>query len=275
MKNFILTALALGIVVMGCRKASPTTFMKAFSIGGRGFGESFSSHSFTLSAVSPNFIPEVKFNGRQIPRENINTGFAEFYGEDTLPTVSSNTEVSLEAKFKDLNESDKKASSKITLPPEPTSTIKIEGNNVNVAWGKPDKKKVSFIYVFIYTWCSDGSVYIENSFDTVITDIENTTSVSRTIGTLCAPITSPIEVFAYGGVFNIYGPWSGSKDNIKGVKGQFYGGYGVLDTTSWFASPTNSISPKPNIPDKMDVIKRLINKIGGEVWDDGSWINGF
>jgi len=173
---------------------------------------------FSIASVSPNFVPEVKFNGRQIPRENIDESFVlgEYSGGDTLPTISPNAEVQMEVKYRDLNEKDKTARSKVKIPSEPSASVRITGGNIRVAWGKPDKKTVSFVYVGIEAYCSDGVRDTSNSKDTVITDIEKVTEVSIPLGTICAPITNPVYVFAGGIVANFYGPWSGSKDNIKG-----------------------------------------------------------
>jgi hypothetical protein len=261
----------------GCRKSSPTSFMRAYSIFFRSPDGQVSWHQFGIASVSPNFVPEVKFNGRQIPRENIDYGFGEFSGGDTLPTISPNAEVQMEVKYKDLNEKDKTASSKVKLPSEPSASVKITGGNIRVAWGKPDKKTVSFVYVGIYAFCSDGVSYSSNFKDTVITDIENVTEVSRTLGTMCSPITNPVAVFAQGIVVNFYGPWSGSKDNIKGIKGQYYGGAGVGDTTLWIASSrVAKFNGKFNL-NREEFFKRMINTIEKHfgVQDEGSWINGF
>jgi hypothetical protein len=261
----------------GCRKPSPTSFMRAYSIFIRFPDGQYSWHQFGITSISPNFVPEVKFNGRQIPRENIDYGFGEFSGWDTLPTISPNAEVQMEVKYKDLNEKDKTASSKVKLPSEPSASVKITGGNIRVAWGKPDKKTVSFVYVGIGAFCSDGVSYSYNSKDTIITDIENVTEVSRTLGTICAPITNPVAVLAEGIVVNFYGPWSGSKDNIKGIKGQYYGGTGVDDTTSWFDySRVAKFDRKFNL-NREEFFKRMINTIEKHfgVPEEGSWINGF
>jgi hypothetical protein len=251
--------------------------MRAYSIFYRFPYEQGSWHQFSIASVSPNFVPEVKFNGRQIPRENIDYGFGEFRGWDTLPTISPNAEVQMEVKYKDLNEKDKTASSKVKLPSEPSASVSITGGNIRVAWGKPDKNTVSFVYVGIYAYCSDGVSYSYNSKDTIITDIENVTEVSRTLGTICAPISNPIAVYAEGIVANFYGPWSGSNDNIEGIKGQYYGGAGVGDTTSWFASSrVAKFDGKFNL-NREEFFKRMINTIEKHfgVQDEGSWINGF
>jgi hypothetical protein len=261
----------------GCRKSSPTSFMRAYSIYYRSPDGQGSWHQFGIAAVSPSFVPEVKFNGRQIPRENIDQGFGEFRGWDTLPTISPNAEVQMEVKYKDLNENDKTASSKVKLPSEPSASVSITGGNIRVAWGKPDKKTVSFVYVSIFAYCYDGTRYSSNSKDTVITDIENVTEVSRTLGTMCAPITNPVYVYAEGIVVNFYGPWSGSKDNIKGIKGQYYGGTGVGDTASWpSSSRVAKFDGKFNL-NREEFFKRMINTIEKHfgVQDEGSWINGF
>jgi len=186
----------------------------------------------------------------------------------------------MEVKYRDLNEKDKTASSKVKIPPEPYSvSVSITGGNIRVAWGKPDKKSVSFVYVSIYSECYDGVRYSYNFKDTIITDIENVTEVSRTLGTMCAPITNPVYVFAAGGVINFYGPWYGSKDNIKGIKGQYYGGSGVIDTTStrWYSSSrVAKFDGKFNL-NRKEIFKRMINTIEKHfgVPEEGSWINGF
>lgn len=252
--------------------------MRAYSIFIRFPGGQGSSHQFSIASVSPNFVPEVKFNGRQIPRENIYYGFGEFSGSDTLPTISPNAEVQMEVKYKDLNEKDKTASSKVKLPSEPSASVSITGGNIRVAWGKPDKKTVSFVYVEIgalcYSWTLDSVITYK---DTIITDIENITEVSRTLGTMCAPITNPVAVLAEGIVVNFYGPWSGSKDNIKGIKGQYYGGTGIDDTTSWFASSRVAKFDRKFNLNSEEFFKRMINTIEKHfgVPEEGSWINGF
>jgi hypothetical protein len=271
-----LALLAVGGVV-GCRKSSPTSFMRAYSAFIRFPDGQDSWHQFGIASISPNFVPEVKFNGRQIPRENIDQTLGGFIGEDTLPTISPNAEVQMEVKYKDLNEKDKTASSKVKLPSEPSVSLSITRENIRVAWGKPDKKTVSFVYVGISAYCSDGFGYSSNSKDTIITDIENVTEVSRTLGTMCAPITNPVAVLAQGIVVNFYGPWSGSKDNIKGIKGQYYGGTAIIDTTSWFASSrVAKFDGKFNL-NREEFFKRMINTIEKHfgVSEEGSWINGF
>jgi hypothetical protein len=261
----------------GCRKSSPTSFMRAYSIFIRFPGGQGSWHEFGIASVSPSFVPEVKFNGRQIPRENIDLDFRGFSGWDTLPTISPNAEVQMEVKYRDLNEKDKTASSKVKLPSEPSASVKITGGNIRVAWGKPDKKTVSFVYVLIGAECYDGVRYSYNSKDTIITDIENVTEVSRTLGTMCAPISNPVYVFAEGIVVNFYGPWSGSKDNIKGIKGQYYGGTGIDDTTLWIASSRVAKFERKFNLNREEFFKRMINTIEKHfgVQDEGSWINGF
>ena len=281
----------------GCRKPSPTSYMRAYSIHERilveedSWSERFPSeanslswelswHQFTIASVSPSFVPEVKFNGWQIPRKNIDQVFGEFRGEDTLPKIWPYAEVKMEVKYRDLNEKYKTASSKVKLPPEPYSVIlSITGGNIRVAWGKPDKKSVSFVYVGIFAFCYDGARDTSNYKDTVITNIEKVTEVSIPLGTICAPISNPVGVFALGRVVNFYGPWYGSKDNIKGIKGQYYGGSGVIDTTStrWYSSSrVAKFDGKFNL-NRKEIFKRMINTIEKHfgVPEEGSWINGF
>jgi hypothetical protein len=279
----------------GCRKSSPTPLMRAYSIHVKilveadAWSERFpseadawswelSQHQFSIASVSPNFVPEVKFNGRQIPRENIDLDFRGFSGWDTLPKISPNAEVQMEVKYRDLNEKDKTASSKVKLPPEPYSvSVSITGGNIRVAWGKPDKKSVSFVYVGIDARCSDGVRDTSNSKDTVITDIEKVTEVSIPLSTICAPISNPVEVFAQGTVINFYGPWSGSKDNIKGIKGQYYGGSGFVSFKSWSPSPSVAKFERKFNLNREEFFKRMISTIEKHfgVQDEGSWINGF
>jgi hypothetical protein len=253
--------------------------MRAYSIFIKFPDGQGSWHEFGIASVSPNFVPEVKFNGRQIPRENIDLDFRGFSGWDTLPKISPNAEVQMEVKYRDLNEKDKTASSKVKLPSDPSASVSITGGNIKVAWGKPDKKSVSFVYVLIDAYCSDGVRDTSNSKDTVITDIEKVTEVSIPLGTICAPISNPVGVFALGTVVNFYGPWYGSKDNIKGIKGQYYGGTGVEDTTRWFASSPSRVAKfdgKFNL-NREEFFKRMINTIEKHfgVSEEGSWINGF
>ncbi len=262
----------------GCRKLSPTSYMRAYSIFIKSPYEQVSRHRFSIASVSHNFVPEVRFNGRKIPRENIDQLLGEFIGWDTLPKISPNAEVQMEVKYRDLNEKDKTASSKVKLPSEPYSvSVSITGGNIRVDWGKPDKKTVSFVYVGIDADCSDGGSSSSNSKDTIITDVENVTEVSIPLGTICAPISNPVAVFAVGRVVNFYGPWSGSKDNIKGIKGQYYGGSGVISFASWpSSSSVAKFDGKFNL-NREEFFKRMINTIEKHfgVQDEGSWINGF
>jgi hypothetical protein len=262
----------------GCRKSSPTSYMRAYSIFYKSPYGQGSRHRFRIASVSPSFVPEVKFNGRQIPRENIYGWFGEFSGGDTLPKISPNAEVNMEVKYRDLKEKDKTASSKVKLPPEPHSvSVSITGGNIKVAWGKPDKKSVSFVYVGIYAECSDGVRDTSNYKDTVITNIEKVTEVSIPLGTICAPITNPVGVFAIGRVANFYGPWYGSKDNIKGIKGQYYGGSSVISSATWpSSSRVAKFDGKFNL-NREEFFNRMINTIEKHfgVQDEGSWINGF
>jgi hypothetical protein len=279
----------------GCRKPSPTSYMRAYSIHERilveedSWSERFPSeanslswelswHQFTIASVSPSFVPEVKFNGWQIPRENIDQVFGEFRGEDTLPKISPYAEVQMEVKYRDLNEKYKTASSKVKLPPEPYSVIlSITGSNIWVAWGKPNKKFVSFVYVGIDARCYYKYYSSSNFKDTVITNIEKVTEVSVPLGTICAPISNPDSVFTSVRVINFYGPWYGSKDNIKGIKGQYYGGSSVVSFKSWPPSPSVAkFDGKFNL-NREEFFKRMINTIEKHfgVQDEGSWINGF
>ncbi len=212
----------------GCRKPSPTSYMRAYSIFIKFPDRQVSWHRFSIASVSPSFVPEVRFNGRKIPRENIDESLGEFSGWDNLPTISPNAEVQMEVKYRDLNE-------------------------------------------------HDGFSSSYNFKDTIITDIENVTEVSRTLGTMCAPISNPVAVFAEGTVANFYGPWSGSKDNIKGIRGQYYGGSGVFSFASWPpSSRVEKFDGKFNL-NKEEFFKRMINTIEKHfgVQDEGSWINGF
>jgi hypothetical protein len=181
-------------------------------------------------------------------------------------------------KYRDVNEKDKTASSKVKIPPEPYSvSVSITGGNIRVAWGKPDKKSVSFVYVGIIALCYDGARDTSNSKDTVITNIEKVTEVSIPLGTICAPISNPDSVFTLVRVINFYGPWSGSKDNIKGIKGQYYGGAGVGSSATWpSSSRVAKFDGKFNL-NREEFFKRMINTIEKHfgVPEEGSWINGF
>jgi hypothetical protein len=261
----------------GCRKSSPTSYMRAYSISIRSRYWQSSWHRFSIASVSPSFVPEVKFNGWQIPRKNIYEGFGEFSGWDTLPKISPNAEVQMKVKYRDLNEKDKTASSKVKLPSEPSVSVSITGGNIKVAWEKSDKNTVSFVYVGIDARCSDGARDTSNYKDTVITDIEKVTEVSIPLSTMCAPITNPVYVFAGGTVINFYGPWYGSKDNIKGIKGQYYGGTGVSSSATWPSSSRVAKFERKFNLNREEFFKRMINTIEKHfgVQDEGSWINGF
>ena len=243
--------------------------MRAYSIFFRDPLGSYSWHQFTMSAVSPNFKPDVKFNGRSIPSENVDVGFGlgDFVGYDTLPTISPNAEAQLEAKYRDLNEKEKTAKSKVKLPSEPSVSVKITGDVIRVAWGKPDKKTVSFVYVGITAYCYDGSSYVSNSKDTIF---------SKTKGTMCGGMSNPIFIYAYGFVGYFYGPWSGSKDNIDGIKGQFYGATALADTTSWILSSSAKFERKPSL-NREEILRRAIKAINERFGasEEGNWINGF
>ncbi len=237
-------------LILGCRKSAPTSFIRAFSIT----GDDGSYHSFTIHAVSPNFEPDVRINGEKIEVEDGWGGY--FEGWDTLPSIFPNSEVQLEVRYKDLNEKEKKATSKVKIPYKPSVDLRIGYNEVSVYWNKPDEKKVSFVYVNIN--CN----YEE--FDTIITDLEVTNVKMRCY--------NPYYVGAF--VAHYYGPWSGSKDNIKGIKGQYYGGaYGYKYE---YASPTAKLHEKFK-PDMKAIFRRMIDKINRKFSfpDEGSWINGF
>jgi len=252
--------------------------MRAYSIFYRSLYGQGSWHQFSIASVSPSFVPEVKFNGRQIPRENIyESVLGEYRGGDTLPKISPNAEVQMEVKYRDMNEKDKTASSKVKLPSEPSVRVSITGGNVRVEWGKPDKKSVSFVYVRIYARCYDGVRDTSNSKDTVITNIEKVTEVSIPLGTICAPISNPVYVFAEGIVVNFHGPWYGSKDNIKGIKGQYYGGAGVGSSATWPSSSRVAKFDRKFNLNREEFFKRMINTIEKHfgVPEEGSWINGF
>jgi hypothetical protein len=97
------------------------------------------------------------------------------------------------------------------------------------------------------------------------------------IGTICAPISNPVAVYAEGIVANFYGPWSGSKDNIKGIIKGINGGSGVISFASW--PPSSRVAKfdgKFNL-NREEFFKRMISTIEKHfgVSEEGSWINGF
>ncbi|MEO0204349.1 MAG: hypothetical protein ABIL67_04985 [candidate division WOR-3 bacterium] len=265
-------------VILSCRKSVPTAYMRALSayVNDPYYGD-YSYHYFQINAVSPNYKPQISFNGRNIPDENTLYFFGEYSGFDTLPKVSPNAEVEMSGTYKDLNEGEKKISSKIKLPNELSGlAVKITGGELNISWGKPDEKQVSAILVEAYGYCTDGSVYVNFSWDTVITDVANKTSVSKTLTSLCRGISTIVYAEFFAGAGNISGPWKGGKDNIKGIKGQYYGLSMKYDTTSWVPVSATNVKFERKI-DRLEVMKKTVealNKYLG-VEEEGSWINGF
>ncbi len=275
-KALLFAGLLVG-VIQSCRKSVPTAYMKAFSAYASDPYGNYSFHSFQLNAVSPNYKPQISFNGRTIPEENISSFLGDYQGSDTLPKVSPSAEVEMSGTYKDLNDGEKKISSKVKLPNELSGlAVKITGGELNISWGKPDEKQVSAVIAEAYGVCTDGSVYVSFSWDTVITDVANKTSVSKTLTSLCKGLSSIIYAEVDAGAGNISGPWKGGKDNIKGIKGQYYGLSLKYDTTSWVPVSSANVKFERRI-DRLEVMKKTIealNKYLG-VEEEGSWINGF
>ncbi len=269
MKRVLLLSGILALGVVGCKKASPTAFIKAISMYLNDYdGQQSSLHRFYLLTTSPNYKPTIMFNNRTVPDDRIDASLGDYTGWDTLPSVSPNTEVELKVTYYNLNDEKKEASSKVKLPAEPAGmALSISGGEVNVSWNKPDKATTDFVYVGIYAGCTDGSSTQYAFVDTVITDIENVTSVSRTLGSICDEISNILAASVYAGVYNMKGPWGGSKDNVKGAKGQYYGGAGKADTTSYMPTKGNYNLSIPEV----DWSSRILNALGGPV-DGGEWI---
>ncbi len=264
--------LAIAVVgVAGCKKAAPTTFIKAGSFYLNYPGGQSSIHDVHITTVSPNYLPTITINGRTVQRDRIETGWGEYYAQDTLPSVSPQTEVELKVTYYNLNDEQKEASAKVKLPPEPQGmALSTNGGEVNVSWNKPDKKNTDFIYVSIDAVCSDGVIYQRATVDTIIADIENVTSVTRSLGSICDEIDPILTAWVFAAVFNMQGPWSGDKDNVKGAKGQYYGGAGKADTASYVSSSSLKSSYSPSFPDA-DWGKRILKALG-KYADEGNWI---
>ena len=245
--------LMVGIVgVAGCRKETPketpspppedtltvpTAFVKASSLYLLDpYGES-SSHTVDVIGINSNHVPNIVINGYTIPSDRITSGLGESHAWDTLPMVGPLTDVSLNVTYYDLNDERKEASSRVHLPLEPQGmALSITGSDVSVSWNKPDSSTTHFIYVGISATCTDGSIYQSAFVDSIITDIENTTSVVRSLSSICDEVDPIAAAYVYATVFNMQGPWIGDKDNVEGAKGQYYGGAGKADTTSYHSS---------------------------------------
>ncbi len=272
--NIIFLGILSAIGVAGCKKSVPTVFIKAISMYINDYDGQRYSHQFNILSASPNQKPMININNRTVPDDRIYSSFGDYYGWDTLPAVSPNTEVELKVTYYNINEEKKEASSKVKLPSEPTGmSVSVRGGEVNVSWGKPDKSGTDFVYVSINAACMDNSYNSQNAFwDTVITDIENTTAVIKTLGSLCDEIGTIAYATVYSVVINMKGPWSGGKDNVKGAKGQYYGGSGKGDTTSYVPVSFNVRNlklPKVNWTER---VMKAIDRFIGMPYDEGEWI---
>lgn len=274
MRRYIVLLGVLAIGAAGCKKAAPTVFIKAMSLYVNDYDGQGYTHRFEILSASPNQIPTVSFNNRTVPDDRIYSNFGDYFGWDTLPAVSPNTEVEMKATYYNVNEEKKEASSKVKLPSEPSGmSLSVSGGEVNVSWGKPDAKTTDFIYAGLDVYCMDNSYNTQYAtWDTVITDLENTTSLTKTLGSLCDEIGDIAYASVYAVVINMKGPWTGSKDNVKGAKGQYYGGAGKGDTTSYL--PTKAVVRAPHFP-KVDWGERVLKateRFFGMPADEGAWI---
>jgi len=208
----------------------------------------------------------------------VNSGFpslGDYSAQDTLPTISPNTELQLKVTYYNINEEKKDASSKVKVPSEPSGVgVRVQGKEFKVSWDKPDKKSTDFVYVLIYGYCVDNSYnYQDTVWDTVIVNIENTTSVTKT---LCDRIGTIAYAWVYSAVANIKGPWNGDKDNIKGAKGQYYGGAWKGDTAFYSPAPTSMNFKAPKVDwTKVNLYERIMKAIDrfiGMPYDEGEWI---
>ncbi len=268
----LLSVLAVGVV--GCKKAAPTVFIKAMSLYINDFYGQVYQHSFNILSASPNQRPTVMFNNRTVPDDRIYSSFGDYSGWDTLPAVSPNTEVEMKVTYYNVNEEKKEASAKIKLPPEPTGmSLSVQGGEVNLSWGKPDGKTTDFIYAGIQAYCVDNSSNSQRAtWDTVITDLENTTSLTKTLGSLCDEIGEVIYAQVRAVVMNMVGPWSGSKDNVKGAAGQYYAGAGKGDTATYM--PTKAAVTVPDFPETnwAERVLKATDRYFGMPSDEGEWI---
>jgi len=253
----------VGLIAFGCKKAAPTAFMRGLSMYYATPEGTYTWHSLGIEAVSPNYTPQVNINGYVVPKENISEGFANYSIDDTLPKVSPNTDLQVKVTYYDLNDSKKEASANIKLAPEPAGfSLSITSGQVNVAWAQVDPKAVSFIGVFVDASCLDADYnYQYAQWDTILTDVQEATSISLTLGTLCDEIGDPVAARVEAAVMNGVGPWSGAKDNLKGIVGQYYGGTIRSDTASWVASTTYTLPEYPNL-DINSLLRRVKGLLG-------------
>ncbi len=260
---------------VGCKKAAPTVFIKAMSMYINAYYGQTYEHRFEILSASPNRKPTVNFNNRTVPDDRIYSAFGDYFGWDTLPAVSPNTEVEMKVTYNNVNEEEKKASSKIKLPPAPTGmSLSVSGGEINVSWGKPDPKGTDFVYVGLDVECNDIDATQYVSWDTAITDIENTTSLTKTLGSLCDELGEIVYAKVEAAVVNMKGPWKGDKDNVRGAVGQYYGAAGKSDTTTYTASPTRIRIKERPLP-KVDWGERVMKateRFFGRPEDDGEWI---
>ncbi len=274
MRKYVALLSILAVGVAGCKKAAPTVFIKAMSLYMNDYDGQGYQHSFNILSASPNQKPTVSFNNRTVPDDRISSGFGDYFGWDTLPAVSPNTDVEMKVTYYNVNEEKKEASSRVKLPSEPSGmSLSVKGGEINLSWGKPDKKTTDFIYAGLNVQCVDNSYNSQYAaWDTVITDLENTTSLTKTLGSLCNEIGDVAYAFVYAALINMKGPWSGSKDNVKGAKGQYYGGAGKGDTTSYL--PTKATVKAPSLP-KVNWGERVLKateRYFGMPADEGEWI---
>ncbi|NPB03571.1 MAG: hypothetical protein GXO39_04065 [Thermotogae bacterium] len=254
----------------GCKKAAPTSFMKDLSVYYTVPGSSGSSHYFYILSVSPYHVPTVTLNGYTVPSENISGNMGDFSGSDEQPSISPGNDLELKVTYYDLNEKEQTASAKQKVPPEPAGmNLSVNSSTVTISWSAPND--VNFINALISISCIDNSYNTADTvWDTTIVDVKNITSVSKSVSSLCAGIGDPVYISVTGGIMNMNGPWSGAKDNIKGIKGQFYTGAYKVDTATWIGT---TFKGKP-VSHRFDVqkdLKRIFEKLPTYA-DEGVWI---
>ena len=227
---------------LGCRKSAPTTFVRAISEYTAGTYDTLTRHTIFMFGISPYDTPQVSING--YPVDLYSAWMDGYFVWDSLPHITAGEELSLNLQFKDLNGTDREASAKVKVPPLPVlGDVSLDSLYLTVAWGPPDPKEVDFVLVSAAISCRDTAWNPGfGTYDTLIADLD-TIHVRLYVPKICSPYPKPIaHIHAYVTVSFVSGPWSGEKDNVKGVKGQYFALATAPDTVSWNRDTTYHLS---------------------------------
>ncbi len=230
------------ILILGCRKSAPTTFIRATSEYGVGFSDTSAQHTVFLFGISPYDTPQVSING--YPMSIYSARMDGYFVWDTVPRITEGEELSLKVEFKDLNGADREASATVKVPPLPDlGMLTLDSLDLVITWNPPDPEKVDFVLVDAYVSCRDTAWNPGfGTYDTLVEAVE-VNSVSVLVPKVCSPYPKPIgHVHAFVSISFVSGPWSGEKDNMKGVKGQYFALATASDTVSWNRDTTHHLT---------------------------------